>query len=77
MDLKSDTSMSYSASPHLEDEGIYVFEEDAIDLQLELAVVRKQLRSTELAYRALVRLVVLSLSKARLMSGLLHRRTST
>ena len=60
IDLKSD----YSASPHLEDyddndEGIYVFDEqdedESVDLLMELAVVRKQLRSTELAYRALVR----------------------
>lgn len=45
-----------------EDDGIYVLSEEddldnqtVLDLQLELSIVKKRLRSTELAYRALVR----------------------
>lgn len=42
------------------DDGIYVLSEDdldsqtVLDLQLELSIIKKRLRSTELAYRALV-----------------------
>lgn len=55
-----DTSSSLKAASDYDDDGIYVLSEDeldgqtVLDLQLELSIIKKRLRSTELAYRALV-----------------------
>lgn len=52
---------SLKAASEYDDDGIYVLSEDeldsqtVLDLQLELSIIKKRLRSTELAYRALVR----------------------
>jgi hypothetical protein len=53
--------MDFKACSEYSDDGIYVLSEDeldsqtVLDLQLELSIIKKRLRSTELAYRALVR----------------------
>ncbi|KAK9896629.1 hypothetical protein P389DRAFT_82058 [Cystobasidium minutum MCA 4210] len=50
---------SLKAASEYDDDGIYVLSEDemdsqtVLDLQLELSIIKKRLRSTELAYRAL------------------------
>lgn len=55
-----DISSSFKTGSEYDDDGIYVLSEDemdgqtVLDLQLELSIIKKRLRSTELAYRALV-----------------------